>query len=286
MLTARLHTVQWLSPQGLQRLAYREWGDPDNPHVLLCVHGLTRCSADFNALAQSLAQHVRVVAPDMPGRGNSDWLPEPSLYAVPTYVSACVSLIARLNPGKLDWLGTSMGGLIGMAYASLPKNPVNKLILNDVGPTLNFSALQRIGDYVGKMMEFNTLEEARAYIRSISQSFGAHSESQWNEFTDAVLVQKNNRWTTHYDPAIGVAFQNLSEQVTKLNEAALWAAFDAIQAKTLVIRGQHSDLLSKETVEAMRQRGPKPDVIEVEGVGHAPTLMQNWQIDMVRRFLI
>lgn len=285
MLTARFHTVQWLSPTGLHKLAYREWGDPDNPHVLLCVHGLTRSSADFEDLAQNLGQDLRVVAADMPGRGASDWLPDPAQYAVPTYVNACVALVARLNPGTLDWLGTSMGGLIGMGYASLPNNPIRKLIMNDVGPSLNFSALQRIGDYVGKPIHFQSLEDARTYIRTISQPFGPHSEAQWNALTDSVLVQKGGHWTTHYDPAIGQSFQNLSESATRLTETALWAAYDAIKAETLVIRGEHSDLLSHKTVGEMRQRGPKPHVIEVAGVGHAPTFMQNDQIRMVRDFL-
>lgn len=285
MLTARLHTVQWLSPQGLHKLAYREWGEPDNPHVLLCVHGLTRISADFEAMAQNLGKDVRVVAADMPGRGLSDWLPDPALYAVPMYVNACVALVARLNPGTLDWFGTSMGGLIGMGYASLPNNPIRKLILNDVGPTLNFAALQRIGDYVGKPVQFQTLEEARKYIRSISQPFGPHSEAQWNHLTDSVLVQKNGHWVPHYDPAIGQAFQNMSESTTQLHEAALWAAFDNIKADTLLVRGEHSDLLSQATAEKMSQRGPKPRVIEVAGVGHAPTFVQNDQIHIVRDFL-
>ena len=285
MLTARFHTVQWLSPQGLQKLAYREWGEADNPHVLLCVHGLTRSSADFETLAQDLGKNVRVVAADMPGRGQSDWLPDPALYAVPTYVSACVALVARLNPGTLDWLGTSMGGLIGMGYASLPNNPIRKLMLNDVGPSLNFAALQRIGDYVGKPVQFQSLDEARKYIRTISQPFGPHTEAQWNALTDSVLVKKGEFWQPHYDPNIGQAFQNLSESTTLQHEAALWAAFDSIKADTLVVRGEHSDLLSHETAKTMGQRGPRPRVIEVPGVGHAPTFMQNDQINIVRDFL-
>ena len=286
MLTARLHKVQWLSPQGLHQLAYREWGDPDNPHVLLCVHGLTRSSADFDAMAQDLGKDLRVVAADMPGRGASDWLPDPALYAVPTYVSACVALVARLNPEVLDWFGTSMGGLIGMGYACLPNNPIRKLILNDVGPTLNFNALQRIGEYVGKPVQFQTLDEARNYIRTISQPFGPHTESQWSALTDSVLVQKDQYWIPHYDPAIGQAFQNLSESTTLMHEAALWAAYDAIKADTLVVRGEHSDLLNHLTVENMRQRGPKARVVEVQGVGHAPTFVQNEQIHLVRDFLL
>lgn len=285
MLTPRLRNVQWLSPHGLHKLAYREWGEPDNPHVLLCVHGLTRSSADFEAIAQELGKKVRVVAPDMPGRGGSDWLPEPTLYAVPMYVNACVTLVARLNASTLDWFGTSMGGLIGMGYACLPNNPIRKLILNDVGPSLDFKALQRIGEYVGKPVEFQTLDEARAYIRAISQPFGPHTEAQWQALADSVLIQKNQYWTTHYDPAIGQAFQNLSESTTKLQEAALWGAYDSIKAHTLVIRGEHSDLLSHNIVEDMRQRGPKPCVIEVAGVGHAPTFMQSEQIRIVHDFL-
>ncbi|HEX4855700.1 MAG TPA: alpha/beta hydrolase [Limnobacter sp.] len=285
MLTARLHTVQWLSPSGLHKLAYREWGDPHNPHVLLCVHGLTRSSADFEAMAQDLGRDIRVVAADMPGRGASDWLPDPALYAVPMYVNACVALVARLNPGTLDWFGTSMGGLIGMGYASLPGNPVRKLILNDVGPSLNFKALQRIGDYVGKPVSFHTLQEARAYIRAISQPFGPHTEEEWNALTDSVLRQKDGKWTPHYDPAIGQAFQNLSESTALLHETALWAAYDSIKADTMVVRGEHSDLLTSETLASMSQRGPRPKVTEIAGVGHAPTFMQNGQIAIIRNFL-
>ncbi|WP_370262040.1 alpha/beta fold hydrolase [Limnobacter sp.] len=285
MLTARLHKVQWLSPQGLQQLAYREWGDPDNPHVLLCVHGLTRVSRDFDALAQNLGKDVRVVAPDVPGRGQSDWLADPNLYAIPTYVSAMVALVARLNPGTLDWLGTSMGGLIGMGYASLPGNPVRKLILNDVGPSLNFEALQRIGQYVGKSPTFDSLEQGREYIKSISVPFGPHTDEQWKQLCDGVLVQKDGQYTTHYDPKIAHAFQNLSESTTQMHEAALWAAYDAITADTLVVRGEHSDLLSPQTAQAMGQRGPRARVIEVAGVGHAPTFMQDEQIHIVRKFL-
>ncbi|MDX1669691.1 MAG: alpha/beta hydrolase, partial [Limnobacter sp.] len=134
MLTSRLQSLQWLSPEGLHNLAYREWGDPDNPHVLLCVHGLTRTSADFEAIGQALGNQYRVIAADMPGRGRSDWLPSGAMYVVPFYVQACVALVARANAQTLDWLGTSMGGLIGMGYAGLPGCPIRKLILNDVGP--------------------------------------------------------------------------------------------------------------------------------------------------------
>jgi pimeloyl-ACP methyl ester carboxylesterase len=286
MLTTRLHNLQWFSPQGLlHKLAYREWGEADNPHVLLCVHGLTRSSADFESMAQTLGKHVRVVAADMPGRGQSDWLPDPNLYSIPTYVNACVVLLARLNASIVDWFGTSMGGLIGISLASLANNPIRKLILNDVGPNMNFNALQRIGSYVGNQQKFDTLKEARAYIRKISESFGPHTEEEWNKITDSVLIQKDGLWTSHYDPAINLAFQGLTESTTALYESALWLAFDAIQADTLVVHGEQSDLLSHQTVKEMSQRGPKPRIVEVIGVGHAPTFIKSDQIQIVHDFL-
>lgn len=285
MLTPRLHSVQWLSPEGLHQLAYREWGDPDNPNVLLCVHGLTRTSADYQYLAERLSTKYRVVAPDMPGRGRSDWLPSGAMYVIPFYVAACVALIARLNPSKLDWLGTSMGGLIGMGYASLPGNQVNKLILNDVGPTLNLEALQRIKTYVGQNIEFNTREEARAFIRSISEPFGPHTDEQWNYLADSVLVEKNDKLTTHYDKRIADAFQDLTEVTVKNNEAAMWAAYEAITAPTLVVRGELSDLLTPATLEQMSLKGPKASVVTVKGVGHAPTFMNDDQVELIKTFL-
>ena len=286
MLTSRLQTVQWLSPEGLHRLAYREWGEPDNPHVLLCVHGLTRTSADFEAIGQAMGKQVRVIAADMPGRGKSDWLPSGTMYVIPFYVQSCVALVARANAATLDWLATSMGGLIGMGYAGLPGCPIRKMILNDVGPRLDIAALHRIGEYVGKSMQFKTLEEGRHYIRAICETFGSHSPEQWNQLTDSVLVQKGGFYTTHYDPAIGDSFKNLTDVTVQVHEDALWEAYDGIQADTMVIRGEFSDLLSQQTAEEMKQRGPKAQLKVIKGVGHAPTFMSDEQINLVKEFLL
>ena len=289
MLTARLQTLTWQSPEGPKSLAYRQWGEADNPHILLCVHGLTRNSADFHTLAQTLGKSVRLVAPDMPGRGQSDWLANAQLYALPTYVSACMALIAELRPSQLDWLGTSMGGLIGIGYASLPPSiaphPVRKLILNDVGPSLNLQALERIAYYVGTKPRFNSQQDARNAIRADSQTFGPHTEEQWNALCDAVLMQEQGQWTRQHDPAIGEAFKHMDEATLLANETALWAAYDAIQADTLVIRGEQSDLLSVQTLGLMSKRGPQARTLEIKGVGHAPTLMQLDQIQVVHDFL-
>ncbi|MDX1670468.1 MAG: alpha/beta hydrolase, partial [Limnobacter sp.] len=259
--------------------------DPDNPHVLLCVHGLTRSSADFEAIGQALGNKYRVIAADMPGRGRSDWLPSGAMYVVPFYVQACVALVARANAKTLDWMGTSMGGLIGMGYAGLPGCPIRKLILNDVGPRLDIQALKRIGEYVGKPVRFETLEQGREFIRAISTTFGPHNEEQWNQLTDTVLVKKDGYYTTHYDPAIGDSFKDLTSVTVEMHENALWEAYDHIQAETLVIRGETSDLLSAQTAEEMSRRGPKARVETIPGVGHAPTFMTDHQIEVVRSFL-
>ena len=280
-----MHRVQWLGPEGLQQLAYREWGNPNNPHVVLCVHGLTRVGADFNTLAQALLPHYRVIAPDLPGRGASDWFALGQNYVVPSYLAACVTLVAHVRAVTLDWVGTSLGGLVGMAYASLPGCPIRRLVLNDIGPTLNKNALSRIKAYVGHQNRYPTLALGRAAMREIAQPFGVHTEKQWEELCDAVLVEDADGWRVHYDPKIAQGLPNLDDATLEANEALLWSAYDAIKAKTLVLRGELSDLLLAPTCAAMQKRGPCAEVIEFAGVGHAPTLMQANQIACVQQFL-
>ncbi len=185
-VSPRLGFVQCISPAGLHRMAYHEWGEPTNPRVLMCVHGLTRTGRDFDTVAAALCGEYRVVCPDVVGRGRSDWLADPRRYVVPQYVSDMVTLIARLNVEQLDWFGTSMGGLIGMGLAGLPKSPVRKLLLNDVGPRIAASAVERIGAYLGLPVRFKTFEEGLAYLQTISASFGRHTPEQWRELNGAI----------------------------------------------------------------------------------------------------
>ncbi|MFN7836189.1 MAG: alpha/beta fold hydrolase [Burkholderiaceae bacterium] len=285
MLTPAQRTVQWLSPVGLQTLAYQEWGDPENPHVLLCVHGLTRAGNDFATLAATLSDRVRIIAPDMPGRGRSDWLPNGALYTIPNYVAACVALAARADAVTLDWLGTSMGGLIGMGFASLPHNTIRKLILNDIGPVLDLDALQRIGNYLAQAPHFPTRAHAVNFVRTNSAPFGAHTDAQWQMLTDNVLKPDGDGFKLHYDPAIGEVFQAVTPELTAQNQMALWQAYDAISAETLLIRGRESDLLSLDTAHAMQARGPRARLVEIEDVGHAPTFMNESQIRVIEEFL-
>ena len=283
----QIKTVQCLSPAGLHNMAYKEWGDPKNPAVLLCVHGVTRVSDDFDALAAVMSDRYRVICPDVVGRGRSSWLANPLGYQLPQYVSDMVTLIARLDVTQVDWFGTSMGGLIGMGVAALKGNPIRKMMLNDIGPTINFAALMRIAQYMGKEVRFPTFEAGVDYIRTIAAPFGPHSDEQWNKLAGDVLrQQKDGQWSRHYDPAIAQAFSTFTEENAAQSEAALWAIYDSIQCPVLLVRGSESDLLSRETADLMTQRGPRAALTELAGIGHAPTFMQPEQIALARDFFI
>lgn len=268
-------------------MAYKEWGVASNPNVLICVHGLTRVSDDFDALAKALANDYRVICPDVVGRGRSDHLRDSRFYQVPQYVSDMVTLIARLDVESVNWFGTSMGGVIGMALASLPGNPIRKLLLNDIGPSIDAEALARIGEYVGKKVYFATFDEAWQYVRAISLSFGMHSDEQWRKLASDVMHQNaEGQWTFVYDPGLALPFKATTAQSAQLDAQMLWAAYDAISCPTLVVRGADSDLLSPETAAAMSQRGPKAKVVELPGVGHAPTFLADAQIAIAKNFFL
>jgi pimeloyl-ACP methyl ester carboxylesterase len=276
---------------GLHRMSYKEWGEQDNPNVLLCVHGVTRVGDDFDNLARALAGDYRVVCPDVVGRGRSGWLKNPQLYRIPQYVSDMVTLLARvLANGErqtVDWLGTSMGGLIGLGLASLPDNPIDKLVLNDIGPVLDPVALQRIGDYIGQDLRFNTFEEASQFIRSVSLPFGQHSDAEWHKLaTDVLRQDKDGKWVRHYDLGLAMPFRSATPESIAADQAMLWMAYDAVKCPTLLMRGADSDLLSRETAREMTARGPRAALVEVPAVGHAPTLLHEDQIAIVRQFLL
>ncbi|ALM82316.1 alpha/beta fold hydrolase [Bordetella sp. N] len=309
MSSPRLDFVTCASPIGMHRLAYWEWGDPDNEKVLLCVHGLTRTGRDFDTLARRMAGEYRVICPDVVGRGASDWLANPAFYTVPQYVADMTTLLARLQPATLHWVGTSMGGIIGMALggsailshriraagvgrpAGGPALPdtgwhIAKMVINDVGPRLASEAIARIGEYVGTPVEFADFDSAVAYVRDVSGSFGPHTDEQWRELTAHVFVERNGRWGKHYDVNIAVPFAVRDEAAVEAGEQFLWQAYDALDCPLLIIRGEQSDLLTPATVAEMGQRNPRARALEVAGVGHAPTLMADSQIAPVAHFLL
>jgi pimeloyl-ACP methyl ester carboxylesterase len=267
-------------PGGLHRMAYWEWGERTNPSVVLCVHGLTRSGRDFDALARRLSVRHRVVCPDMIGRGRSDWVDDPNLYQVPQYVADCVVLVARLDVESVAWVGTSMGGLIGMVAAALPGNPVRRLLLNDVGPVLSPVGLERIRDHVGKDPVFPSFEAGEAVVRVLAAEFGQLTDAQWRLLTRHTVVQRDGAWRLHYDPRIAVPLRAAPRE-----GPPLWPMYDAISCPTWVVRGERSDLLPAAVADEMGRRGPRARRIDVPGVGHAPTFIPDDQIAIVESFL-
>jgi pimeloyl-ACP methyl ester carboxylesterase len=278
----RQRKVQCMSPHGLHRMAYTEWGDPANPAVLVCVHGLTRTGRDFDFLARALAGRYRVVCPDVAGRGLSDWLAVKDDYAIPNYVADMVTLIARLDVETVHWVGTSMGGLIGMLLASQPGTPITRLVLNDVGPMVTAASVARIAEYVGQDPAFPDLAAAEGYVRAVSQPFGALADAHWRHLTEHAVKPVEGGYRFRYDPGVAEPFR----KSPLVEDVSLWDLYDRIACPTLVIRGAESDLLAAETVAQMAARGPKAEVREIPAVGHAPMLMDETQIAAVADFLL
>ncbi|HEX6734104.1 MAG TPA: alpha/beta hydrolase [Azonexus sp.] len=276
-------TVQCLSPSGLHRMAYTEWGDRHNPRVLVCVHGLTRNGRDFDALAEAMSAHYRVICPDVVGRGQSGRLRDPAGYAVPQYVADMVTLIARLGVERVDWVGSSMGGLIGMALAAQDGTPVGRLVLNDVGPVITVEALHRIATYVGTDPTWTTFDEALAYVKLVSAPFGPLTEAQWWQLTESSVARRaDGRWGFLYDPQIAAPFKAAFVD----QDIDLWPVYERLAGPVLAIRGAESDLLPRATWQQMGERGPRAALAEIPGVGHAPMFLDEMQISVVREFLL
>lgn len=292
-----LQFIPCTDASGGHAMAYWQWGNPHSRHVVLCVHGLTRQGRDFDTLAQALCEKaggdIQVICPDVVGRGQSDWLKDPQAYQIPVYAADMLTLLAHLQPTTLDWVGTSMGGLIGMVVAGQPDLPafarVRRLVLNDVGPVIEWQALQRIGQYLGHVPVFESEQQAADALWAISRSFGPHTPEQWMALTRPQikpLGDASGRLTLRYDPALAEPFKAVTPESAAQGQAQLWQAYDQITAQTLLVRGAASDLLSSATAQAMTQRGPRARLIEFAGVGHAPTFVAHDQVEAVVSFLL
>lgn len=299
----RTDHVLCLDTSGFHKLHYTDWGDPVSPRVVICVHGLTRNCRDFDFLARALASECRVVCPDIAGRGRSDWLTRKEDYDYPQYMRDVTALIARVTAwpvathwlGKLCnflgrrygsrsiyWVGTSMGGILGMLLAAHPNSPIRKLVVNDIGALIPKAALERIATYVGNNPRFQSFGELETYVRQISAPFGPLTDAQWHHLTlHGARQYEDGSWGMGYDPGIALPIRR-----NPLQDIDLWQCWDAIACPTLVLRGAQSDLLLRDTAEQMRNRGPRPRVVEFAGIGHAPMLMAPDQIAVVRDFLL
>ena len=283
-------------------MAYVRWGQPDAERVVVCAHGLTRQGRDFDLLAQALvaksAEPLQVICPDVAGRGRSQWLDNPALYQIPQYASDMLAMLSQVQANlggasmqSLDWVGTSMGGLIGMVLAGQPGLPlpvgIRRLVLNDVGPAITWSSVEWMKTYVGQYGQYRDLDEVAKSLWSLSQGFGPVLPEVWREMSSHMIRTGNDgALTLHYDPAIGTPLRAMTPDMAMAGEAALWALYDQIKAQTLLIRGQDSDLLTPETAMEMTQRGPRAKLETWPGFGHAPTLTGNDQIQKIVSFLL
>src|SRR5215470_576684 len=269
-----------LGPHGFHRIAYVEWGEARDGTVI-CVRGLTRNGRDFDHLAAALAGARRVVCPDMAGRGRSNWLADGADYGYPQYCADMNALIARLGVETVDWVGTSMGGLIGLMLAAMPGSPIRRLVLNDIGPFVPKAALVRLAGYVGKDPAFADLAALEAYLRQVHAGFGPLGDDEWRH-----LAQHGHRRDAAgglrlvYDPAIGRAFAGEPVDVD------LWSLWERVTCPVLLLRGGRSDLLLRETADAMTARGPRARLVEFPEAGHAPALMAAHQIAVVKDWLL
>ena len=287
----------------VRRMAYWQWGDPQAEHLVLCVHGLSRQGRDFDVLAQALcarAPHpLRVVCPDVAGRGHSDGLPDPMAYQLPTYAGDMLALVAHLHAqapvAQWDWVGTSMGGLIGillagqsaLQQASPTWVPITRLVLNDVGPVVAWRFIERLRTYIGQTGHFDTLQAGADHLRRISPGFGPHTDAQWLALSTPMFKPlPQGGWTLHYDPALAKPVHALTPEAAQHGEALLWQLYDQISVPTLLLRGAESDLLTPEVAQAMQQRGPRAQRVDLPGVGHAPTLVAEDQVAAVASFLL
>ncbi|MFA7428764.1 MAG: alpha/beta hydrolase [Rhodospirillaceae bacterium] len=278
----RLRSVSCFRAEGFRRMVYWEWGNPHNKNVIFCVHGLTRNGRDFDWLARALCDRYRVICPDVVGRGRSDWLDDPMGYTYAHYLADMATLIARSGAEQVDWIGTSMGGLLGMMLAASDESPIRRLVLNDIGAFIPQSALERLMEYVGKDPTFPNQDEAEKYLRKVHAPFGALTDEQWRHLVqNGMRIREDGLLSPAYDPAIAVPLNAIP-----LQDVVLWPVWDAVACPVLVLRGADSDLLLPETVGEMRHRGPGCEVEEFEGVGHAPALMDAEQILTIDMWLL
>jgi pimeloyl-ACP methyl ester carboxylesterase len=268
------------SPLGFHRVAYTVWGKRHKQPPIICVHGLVRNGRDFDRLAATLGADTDVYCPDVVGRGQSEWLKDPTHYTYPQYVKDMTEMIAATGATQVDWVGTSMGGLIGMIMAAMPNTPIRRLVINDVGPVVPHIGLKRIGSYAASTPTFANLEEGEKYLRTIYAGFGITEDEDWKKLAaHSFRKRADGTFTTAHDPGVTANFL-AADKVPDI-----WDVYDRIACPVLLLRGANSDILSSETAQEMTQRGPKALLAEFPGVGHAPALLDPTQIFLIAGFL-
>ncbi len=272
-------SVRCLNATGFHQMVYHEWGSRDNERVVVCVHGLARNSRDFDPLAQALSRDYRVICPDIVGRGQSDWLPAGQVYAIPQYLSDLTVLLARLNVENVDWIGTSMGGIIGICLAAVPDSPIRNLVLNDIGAFVPATALQRISRYLGEKT-FADLSDVEAFMRQTYPSFRNLTDPQWQHLArHGCRPLPEGGYGLRYDPALA---DSVAASVAE--DVDLWPVWSAIDIPQLLIWGEASDVLQADTVQRM-QTNDKLELYAIPNIPHVPSLMEPEHIQRVQHWL-
>jgi pimeloyl-ACP methyl ester carboxylesterase len=268
-------------PGGFHRIAYTEWGQASAQPPVICLHGLTRNGRDFDCLAHALEGNGRqVFCPDIVGRGKSAWLANPAGYNYAQYLTDMTALIARTGAESVDWVGTSMGGHIGMLLAAEANTPIRRLVINDIGPFIPLVAIRRIGAYVGQSPVFDDFEGVEKYMREMYAPFGDLSDENWRHLARyGARAMPNNKLSLAWDPAIAQPFLAADQDVD------LWSAYDRIRCPVLLLHGLHSDVLPTPIAQEMTQRGPRAQLVEFPKIGHAPALMDPTHIAIIAEFL-
>lgn len=261
-------------------LAFVDWGSRQRGRVVLCAHGLTRQGRDFDVLARAMAGDFQTIQIDVAGRGRSGWLADKTAYTFDTYLRHVRALMDYRGIAALDWVGTSMGGIMGMLLAAEQDSPIQRLVINDVGPFIPGAALEKIGARVGANPRFVNLQAACDYLREVHAGFGELTDADWSDLTiHSITREADGGYVLHYDPAIGDPFGE------PVGDVDLWAVYDRIQCPVLVLRGANSEILTEATAREMTARGPCAELVEFPRVGHAPALMNVEQISVVHEWL-
>ena len=270
---------------GFRRLNYLEWGDADefkHQETLFCVHGLTRNARDFDYFAGKMCGNYRIVCPDVVGRGDSDHIVTAEGYNYLQYNSDMNALIARLGVTEINWIGTSMGGIIGMVLAAQPQSPIRRLVVNDIGPEVHRDALMSIADYIGRSEEFRSVDEVEQYLRKIYPEFAPMTDEDWSHMAKySSRRTKSGSFRMKVDNRVGEAFR---DSISYFN-VDMWETWEQITCPVLVLRGAESSFLSKEVAEKMLTCGPETTLVEFENTGHTPTLRNDEQVDVIKNWL-
>lgn len=288
-----------LSEEGFHRIAYSEWGNKSNLETpIVCVHGQTRNRHDFDTLAEYLSERGRhVFCPDIVGRGDSGWFKNPLHYTYEQYIADMNVLIARTDATQIDWVGTSMGGLLGMILASLPNSPIRRLVLNDVGPQIPIKGISRLWEYAGKDPDFSSIEEAKTYFKRIYADFGQLSDAQWQRFTETSIREiAPGKFATTLDHGIktvpaksklawGLLLHPHKALEGTFFDVNLWDIWYKLTCPVFVIHGKHSDILTASILHKMLQTHPNMEVLEILDAGHAPALLEQTQHEIIYQWL-